>query len=158
MPAHVNSNLLVSNDRLRSRMRENRQSGSESGEPQTNAAFLPLSVASDAPSDAPGPGGAMSAPRVMRRIRRVFYPRRMRLIRRVIYPCAAPRVLAAAQLAPWQRILKTSEICRGPWMNSRAIALRYQSLASKRSCGLFPMPTSGCSASPHRCYERTTWM
>jgi hypothetical protein len=45
MPALVNSNLLVSNDRLESRMRENRQSGSEGGEPQTNAAFLPLSSA-----------------------------------------------------------------------------------------------------------------
>jgi hypothetical protein len=44
MPALVNSNLLVSNDRLESRMRENRQSGSEGGEPQTNAAFLPLSL------------------------------------------------------------------------------------------------------------------
>ena len=44
-------------------MRENRQSGSEGGEPQTNAAFLPLSSAgvegpgSNAPQTTTGPEG-----------------------------------------------------------------------------------------------------
>ena len=55
MPALVNFNLLVSNDRLESRMRENRQSGSEGGEPQTNAAFLPLSL--PLVRQPPDPGG-----------------------------------------------------------------------------------------------------
>ena len=41
----VNANLLASNDRLESRMREIRQSGSVGGEPQTNAASLPQSYA-----------------------------------------------------------------------------------------------------------------
>lgn len=41
----VNANLLASNDRLESRMREIRQSGSVGGEPQTNAASLPQSSA-----------------------------------------------------------------------------------------------------------------
>ena len=40
----VNANLLASNDRLESRMREIRQSGSVGGEPQTNAASLPQSL------------------------------------------------------------------------------------------------------------------
>lgn len=40
----VNANLLASNDRLESRMREIRQSGSVGGEPQTNAASLPQSM------------------------------------------------------------------------------------------------------------------
>ena len=44
LPVLVNSNLLVSNDRRESRMRENRRTGSEGGEPQINAAFLPLSL------------------------------------------------------------------------------------------------------------------
>ena len=44
LPVLVNSNLLVSNDRLESRMRENRRTGSEGGEPPINAAFLPLSL------------------------------------------------------------------------------------------------------------------
>ena len=47
------------------------------------------------------PGGAMSAPRVASRIRRIFYPRPMRSIRSVIYPCAVPSAHAAAQLARW---------------------------------------------------------
>lgn len=38
----MNANLLVSNYQLESRMREIRQSGSVGGEPQSNAASLPL--------------------------------------------------------------------------------------------------------------------
>jgi hypothetical protein len=41
----VNANLLVSNYQLESRMREIRQSGSVGGEPQSNAASLPLLIA-----------------------------------------------------------------------------------------------------------------
>jgi hypothetical protein len=40
----VNANLLVSNYQLESRMREIRQSGSVGGEPQSNAASLPLLI------------------------------------------------------------------------------------------------------------------
>ena len=41
----MNANLLVSNYQLESRMREIRQSGSVGGEPQSNAASLPLLTA-----------------------------------------------------------------------------------------------------------------
>jgi hypothetical protein len=51
----------------------------------------------------------MSAPRGSHRIRRIFYHRRIRSIRSVIYPCAAPRALAAAQLARWPYLLVTED-------------------------------------------------